>query len=112
MVWSLVCRLLASAMLCVVAVGGGGMPVLDALVFHGPSRLVESFRPHYETSSSCHGDGCSIRSDASPRVLGDSAPQAPAIVTVEQLEPIPVGESVHSSTISLRYLSRAPPVSA
>jgi hypothetical protein len=109
MVTSLVRRLLASAMLFVVAVGGGGMPALDALVFHGPSRLVGSLRTHYEAASSCHGDGCSIRSDVSPRVLGDLPPQAPAIVPVKQVEPTLVGKTVPSSTISLRYLSRAPP---
>jgi hypothetical protein len=106
---SLVRRLLASAMLFVVAVGGGGMPTLDALVFHGPSRLAGSLRTHYEASSSCHSDGCSIRSDASPRVLGDAPPQAPAVVAVEQLDPVPFGESIPGSSISLRYLSRAPP---
>jgi hypothetical protein len=109
MVTSLVRRLLASALLLVVAGGGGGMPVLDALAFHGPSRLSESLRTHYEASSSCHGDGCSIRSDAAPRVLGDHAPQAPRVVAAEQIQLVPVGESVPRSGISLQYLSRAPP---
>ena len=109
MMLSLARRFLASAMLCIVAMGGGGMPVLDTLAFHGPSRLAESFQSHYEAGSDCHADGCSIRSDAAPRVLGDHAPEAPAVVSVVQPEPVPTGSSVPSSSISLRYLSRAPP---
>jgi hypothetical protein len=109
---SLVQRLVASAMLFVVAVGGGGMPALDALVFHGPSRLIESFRSHYEASGSCHSDACSIRSDVQPGVSGGLPPTAPAVVAVEQLAPAPFGESVSSTAITLRYLSRAPPVAA
>jgi hypothetical protein len=106
---SLVRRLLALAMLLVIGGGGGDMPALDALVFHGPSRLAESLRTHYEASSGCHSDGCSIRSDAAPRVLGNHAPQAPSVVAIEQLEPISVGASVPSNGIFLPYLSRAPP---
>ena len=109
MVMLLVRRLVASATLFLVAVGGGGMPVLDGLVFHGPSRLAESLRSHYEASSACHGDVCSIRSDAQPRTPGDLPPQGLAVVALEQPEPVPCGESIPSSAISLQYLSRAPP---
>ena len=108
MVISLVRRFLSLAMLLVVGGGGGGMPVLDSVAFHG-GRLSESFRTHYEASSSCHADGCSIRSDVAPRVLGDHAPQAPAVVATELVEPVPVGATVPSSRITLHYLSRAPP---
>ena len=109
MVQAAIRRSLASVMLCVIAFGGGGMPALDALVFHGPTRLVESLHSHYEASSSCHSDGCSIRSDAQPRVLGDLPPQAPAAIMLEHPEPVRSGESVPRSSITLRYLSRAPP---
>ncbi len=109
---SLVRRLLATAMLCVVGVGGGGMPTLDALVFHGPSRLVESLRPHYEASSACHGDGCSIRSEAQPRILGDRPPEAPPVVAVQHVELASFREPVLRGSPSLRYFSRAPPVVA
>lgn len=112
MVPSLVRRALAAAMLLVVAVGGGGMPALDALVFHGPTRLVESLRSHYEASDSCHSDGCSIRSDVQPSAAGSLPPAAPAVVAVEQVELAPFGESLSSSISSFRYLSRAPPVAA
>ena len=111
MVRCLVRRMVSAALLLVVGAGGGGLPMLDTLVFHDPDRLAEAFRAHYEASSSCHSDGCSIRSEAQPRILGDLPPQAPAVVAVEQLEPAPVGETVPSSTISVHYLSRAPPPS-
>src|SRR6185436_1973767 len=101
---SLVRRLVASAMLLMVAVGGGGMPVLDVLVFHGPTRLSESLQSHYEAGSGCHADGCSIRADAAPKVLGDPAPRAPAVVAVEQVEPVSFGESIPSRGLSLQYL--------
>lgn len=109
MVMSLVRRLLALALLLVVAGGGGGLPVLDAVAFHGPSRLSESFRTHYEASSSCHADGCSIRSEAAPRILEDHAPAAPRVVAIRELQPVPVRETASSPTVSLPYLSRAPP---
>jgi hypothetical protein len=112
MVRGLVRRSLALAMLFVVAVGGGGMPALDALVFHGPTRVMESFRSHYESSGSCHSDGCSIRSDVQPGVAGSLPPCAPAVVAVAQLQLAPIGESLSGSISSLRYLSRAPPVAA
>ncbi|HEU5217829.1 MAG TPA: hypothetical protein VFU23_04175 [Gemmatimonadales bacterium] len=109
MVRSLVRRLLAATMLLVVALGGGGMPALDALVFHGPSRVAESFQSHYEASSGCHNDGCSIRSDAAPRILADPAPDAPPVIALRWSDPAHTGASVPGSAITLRYLSRAPP---
>jgi hypothetical protein len=105
-------RFLASAMLCVVGVGGGGMPTLDALVFHGPTRRAESFRSHYEASDSCHADGCSIRSDVQPRSMGDRSPQAPLVVAVALVAAAPFRESVVGVSVSLRYFSRAPPRTA
>lgn len=109
MIRSLARRSLASALLFLVAVGGGGMPVLDSLGLHGPSRLADSYQSHFEAGTDCHADGCSIRSDAAPRVLGDFAPKAPAVVSAVWPESVPSGSSVASSSISLRYLSRAPP---
>ena len=110
MISGLVRRLLASAMLFVVAVGGGGMPALDALVFHGPTRLSESFRSHYEASGACHNDGCSIRSDVQPSVSGTVPPRAPSVLVTSDVALVPFGEPISSSTVILRYLSRAPPV--
>ncbi len=110
MVRSLVRRFLASAMLLIVAVGGGGMPVVDTLAFHGPARLAESFQSHYEAGNGCHADGCSIRSDAAPQVLGNPSLEAPAVTSVVQAEPVSSGRTVPSSRISLHYLSRAPPL--
>lgn len=109
MIRSLARRFLASAMLFIVAVGGGGMPVLDILGFHGSTRIAESFQSHFEAGTDCHADGCSIRSDAAPQAVGDPSPTAPAVLSVVQPEPVLTGSAVPSSSISLRYLSRAPP---
>ena len=112
MVRELVRRVVALALALVVGAGGGRMPSLDALVAHGPSRLVESLQSHYETASDCHGDACSIGSDVQPRILGHLPPRAPAAGLVEQAKPAPLEESAPQSTLSLSYLSRAPPLLA
>lgn len=102
-------RVVALALALVVGAGGGRMPSLDALVAHGPSRLVESHQAHYETASDCHGDACSIGSDVQPRVLGHMPPRAPAAGPFEPAKPASLDESAPRSAPYLSYLSRAPP---
>jgi hypothetical protein len=111
MVRTLVRRLVATVLLGAVAVGGGGMPVLDALVFHGPSRVAEAFRPHYEASSTCHGDGCSVRALAQSRFDTDRPVFELTAVAVHTVADIPLGASTAPLITAHRYLSRAPPLS-
>jgi len=110
MVWPLVRRVVASVLLFVVSAGGGGLPIMDGIFFHGPDRLAEAFRPHYEASSaSCHGDGCSFRSLAQSRVMGEGPLQVRLVSPLEQLIPAVYAEPALFGNLTLRYLSRAPP---
>jgi hypothetical protein len=112
MVRSLVRRLVASALLFVVGAGGGGLPILDTLVFHGPDRLAEAARPHYEASSaSCHADGCSVRSLAQSRVLGDGWTTVRIVTPAESSIDVEPAEPDFAVSVSHPYLSRAPPPS-
>lgn len=86
------------------------MPILDGLFFHGPDRLAESFRPHYEASSaSCHADGCSVRSLAQSRVVGESAAAPKVFVPFEQVLEFEPATPLAGMQVGLSYLSRAPP---
>ena len=44
-------RLISALLLAVVAVGGGRLPMVDALVFHEQVGDGESFRSHFEGST-------------------------------------------------------------
>lgn len=112
MVRSLLGRLVSAALLLIVGAGGGGLPILDTVVFHGPDRLAEAFRPHYEASSaSCHGDSCSVRSLTQTRPLGDDSPPVLLADPLELLTSISAAQPVLGRNGTLRYLSRAPPPS-
>lgn len=112
MVASLVRRLVSAALLFVVGAGGGGLPIVDGIFFHGPDRLAEAFRPHYEASSaSCHGDGCSFRSLAQSRVISQGSLQVRLVAPLKHLIAAVGAEPVLPRDVTLRYLSRAPPQS-
>lgn len=110
MVRSLVGRLVSAALLFVVGAGGGGLPILDGLFFHGPDRLADAFRPHYEASSAgCHADGCSVRSLAQSRVVGERSTRVQLAAPLENLILASTPEPALLRNVTLRYLSRAPP---
>lgn len=113
MVRSVVRRMVSAALLLVVGAGGGGLPMLDTLVFHGPDRLAEAFRPHYEaSSSSCHGDGCSVRSLSQTRLLSDGWSVVRVVVPFQSLVDVESVDPVSAVRLASPYLSRAPPLSA
>ncbi len=106
----LLSRLLATALVLSIGAGGGGLPMVDALIFHSSGQGPELFRPHYEATSGCHADGCAIRSSAqqSRFVLG----LAPAVVS--SIPPaVSRAPSIPSDPPFARFvthtLSRAPP---
>lgn len=110
MVGTSVRRVVSAALLFVIGFGGGGLPILDGLFFHGPDRLAESFRPHYEASStSCHADGCSVRSPVQSRVVGEGAAAPRVIVPFAQVVEFEPDTPMAGVQISFSYLSRAPP---
>lgn len=104
-------RLLACAILVfVIGAGGGGLPILDGLFFHGPDRLAESHRPHYEASSAfCHADGCSVHSLAQSRVVGEGTAAPPGIVPFPGVVAFEQATPMAGVQVSFSYLSRAPP---
>jgi hypothetical protein len=109
----LVRRLLSAVLLALVAAGGGRLSTVDALVFHEGSAEADGFRSHFEASSGCHQDGCSMRSTAHESRPGPSL-AAPAIhaalpETVGAAPPVP---DVLPRLASSSHLSRAPPFSA
>jgi len=110
MVRSLLRRVVSAALLLVVGAGGGSLPILDGLFFHGPDRLAEAFLPHYEaSSSSCHADGCSVRSLAQSRVLGEAQPAPIVVAPFERGVEFEPDARRSGAQVSLAYLSRAPP---
>ena len=105
-------RLISVLLLAVVAGGGGRLATVDALVFHEVAGYQDPFVSHFEASSECHDDGCSVRSVAHetrfsvgiavPSLILVLAAPAPAPVRVIDLSPAP-----HPSGL----YSRAPPLS-
>lgn len=112
MVRDLFRRAFSAILLALVAAGGGRLSTVDALVFHETSAETDGFRSHFEASSECHEDGCSMRSTAHESRPGPSL-AAPTIVT-ELPEsagadtPVP---DVPPPFASSSHLSRAPPLS-
>lgn len=104
-------RSLFSASLILLFIsGGGGLPLLDGLIFHSRARGTEVLRPHLEGTSGCHADGCTVRSTAqqarfapvlNPVAKIVSAPETSAFV---RNLPTPLAEPLRGQA-----LSRAPP---
>jgi hypothetical protein len=108
----LVCRLLSAVLLALVAAGGGRLSTVDALVFHEGPADPGGFRAHFEASSGCHEDGCSMRSTAhESRLTPLLATPSLSVALPESAAPsfAPRGETTAFRSPS--HLSRAPPLS-
>jgi hypothetical protein len=57
-------RVVSAGSIVLIGIGGGSLPVLDVVLFHGREPVPESSGAHYEATSGCHADVCAIRSTA------------------------------------------------
>jgi hypothetical protein len=104
-------RLFSATLILLIGSGGGGLPVVDGLFFHGRDRAAEASLPHYEATAGCHSDGCAIRSTAHHArftaaigVIGPVIP-APQVRLAELFVTTPRADSPQGQP-----LSRAPPL--
>jgi hypothetical protein len=104
--------LLSALLLAMVAAGGGRLPMVDALVFHEGVANPELFRSHFEASSGCHDDGCSVRSVAQESRLNSSlaTPALRACAPEAEILP-PATPAPPPAPTCTSHLSRAPPLS-
>ena len=104
-------RLCSTALILLLAGGGGTLPVLDGLLFHRGDRVAAALRPHFEATGSCHSDSCTIRSTAQQaRFAFTAAPDCRVIAAPEHPVVGKVPRVFHSKVLVGRQLSRAPPL--
>src|ERR1043166_4536579 len=102
---------LSVSLIATVGGGGGGLPTLDALLYHGSGDAAEALRPHYEATSGCHADRCPIRSPAQEtRDLPAPLPAKLVSLPREDTASRPSSDSVRPCLLSHPPHSRAPPV--
>ncbi len=112
MIGMLVRRVVSLLLLAVVAVGGGRLPTVDALVFHEAVANPETFGSHFEASSACHDDGCSVRSVThESRFTPSIGTPAVKAAAPENDVPPPAIPAPSPAATSTSNLSRAPPLS-
>lgn len=56
--------LVSACLIVLLNSGGGGLSLIDGLIFHSLGRGSEAGLAHFESSSGCHADGCAVRSTA------------------------------------------------
>jgi hypothetical protein len=105
-----VSRLARGLFIVLMSSGGGELPALDALLFHGGRSVAVTERTHFETSAGCHADQCAIRATA------HHPPVTPTVVVsaLELSEPPAIVPSSNparplSAFPILQPFSRAPP---
>jgi hypothetical protein len=110
MVRRLLGRSISLLLLAIVAVGGGRLPMVDALAFHEAVANPEVFRSHFEASSACHDDGCSVRSNAHESRFTASLGTPALTSTVPDDAVFPLAASAPPpAPVTSNQLSRAPP---
>ncbi|HSE51736.1 MAG TPA: hypothetical protein VLB00_06085 [Gemmatimonadales bacterium] len=108
----LVRRLLSAVLLALVAAGGGRLSTVDALVFHEGPADPDGFRAHFEASSGCHEDACSMRSTAhESRLTPLVATPSLFVALPESPAPAFAPRGAAAAFFSPSHLSRAPPLS-
>jgi hypothetical protein len=106
-------RLAAAGLLLLMGAGGGGLPVLDATLFHSLTGRSEPFRAHFEATSGCHADGCALRSTAQESRFAPLLPATGLAVRAPEREASgPAYQPVSLASQPLPHLSRAPPAIA
>jgi len=102
-------RLVAALSIALIGAGGGSLPVLDGLLFHGRGTP-ETSGAHFEAGSGCHADGCAIRSTAQHVRLVPAVGAPSQLTPSVDLSPAPRLRPVLLSRVpSGQPLSRAPP---
>src|ERR1051325_606739 len=102
---------LSVSLIATVGGGGGGLPALDAVLYHGSGDAAEAVRPHYEATSGCHIDRCQIRSPAQEtRYLPALLPAKLGSLPPEDTASRPSSDSVRPRLLLHPRHSRAPPV--
>jgi hypothetical protein len=110
MIWTVVRRVLSGLFLLLVAGGGGRLATADALLFHDTPDESQPIGAHFEASSGCHDDGCSVRSTATE---SRSAPHfaTPVVRAADsgQSGTLPLHAAPPRPALYPSHLSRAPP---
>jgi len=103
-------RVLSAFLIALVMSGGGGLPVLDGLVFHSRDLAGQNLGSHYEAGDGCHADGCAVRSTAMHARFAPPG-HVPTDILVEsgRSVPVPVSSVAPSSYFPRQPHSRAPP---
>lgn len=110
MIRCLLGRSISVLLLAIVAVGGGRLPTVDALVFHEGVANPTAFQSHFEASSACHDDGCSVRTTAHETRLSSSFGTAPLKSLAPDDDVLPrFAPALPPAPAETSQLSRAPP---
>lgn len=113
MLRSLFRGLVSACLVALVGAGGGTLPVLDAFAFHDPDARSESLRAHYESQSACHTDSCAVYSTAQQaRAIPAPVPAPVVALPLEAGRSAGAVDSCCPAPLTLRYNSRAPPLSS
>lgn len=103
-------RLISAILVLFCVGGGGGLPLLDGLLFHELSQTADSTGSHYESSAACHADGCAVRSTAQPARFAPSFGANGWVSSSPERQPlVPSFPACLVESLSGRPLSRAPP---
>lgn len=112
MMKGLAVRLISALLLAIVAGGGGRLATVDALLFHEVVGTPDPVQTHYEASSECHDDGCSVRSVAHETRLSGTIAVPHLVVALPGPVPVPARDARPATPDRPSGLfSRAPPLS-
>lgn len=107
---TLLSRLFSATLILLISGGGGGLPVVDGLIFHSRDRAAEALHPHFEANGGCHSDGCAIRSTAHHTRYAAAIAAVGPLVLVPQFRPTqPSVAAPRADSLPGQPLSRAPP---
>jgi hypothetical protein len=99
----------ATVLAAVILSGGGSMPLLDVVLYHGlsPSRFSQ---PHYEPSGvHCHGELCKLDSRFPQSTQAESLDPRVQVVTTPFRELAFAAPAPRPAAPELLSLPRAPP---
>ncbi len=104
-------RLLCAGFILLMSGGGGDLPALDGLLFHGREPVPLTVPAHFEASGGCHADQCPIRSTAQQSRLTSAVASGPCEgVAPESIPPLPAQPELRADASLSQPFSRAPPI--